>query len=61
MIEFSVLNGKHHKGIPGAGILQIGFGKVSVAIRMRMKDADQVETPARAAWSAASKSSGFSS
>src|SRR5271157_5526095 len=42
VVEFALLNGEHHEGIPGARILQIGFGKIGVAIGVRVVDTDQV-------------------
>src|ERR1017187_3067335 len=42
VVEFALLNGEHHEGIPGAGIPQIGPRKIRVAIRVRVVDADQI-------------------
>src|SRR5580658_5046585 len=45
MVEFAFLDRQHHERIPGTGMLQIGFGKISAAIGMRMVDADQRHVP----------------
>src|SRR5579884_2602644 len=42
VIEAPPADRKHHERIPRAGVLQIRLGKIRVAVRMRMKNADQI-------------------
>src|ERR1700678_4640938 len=45
VVELAFLNRQHDERIPRTGMLQIGFGKISAAIGMRMVNADQRHVP----------------
>src|SRR5580700_6322481 len=45
VVELAFLDGQHHERIPRTGIFQIGFGKISPAIGVRVVDADQRHSP----------------
>src|ERR1039457_7182887 len=42
VVKLAVANGKHHERVPRARILQIGLGKIGVAIGVRVVNADQL-------------------
>jgi hypothetical protein len=43
VVEAAALNRENNKGVPGAGVFEIGAREVRAAIRMRMEDTDQVK------------------
>lgn len=45
MVELALVNGEYNERIPGTRIFQISFRKVSIAVRVRMENADEVHAP----------------
>jgi hypothetical protein len=46
MIELSILDREDYKRVPRTRILKIGFGEIGVAVRMGVKNANQIQATA---------------